>query len=327
MKKVLSMVVALVLLLSAFGCAMAATKEVKFGVCMQGISDWSQVMREAAEALCAERGWTPVIVNAENDAQKQIDGVNSLIAQGVDAIWIHVVDPVAIASTIKDALAAGIMVNVSQTCREYVGEHEGMYYYTYDHEYAGALCAKVLGEKLGGKGKVLIISGTAGASNTTLRSKGFHEYLEANFPDIEIINEIDVKWDRATALSTTEDTLMANPDLGGIFAMGEDILWGACEAIADAGMTGQVAIAGIDCSTKTVQMIMDGEVTGAVSCRPSDGPYCTVKLYECYSGQAAWEDIGIRQLNETTYGNDLSLMTIDNANFADADYVVPGYGD
>jgi len=324
MKKIVAILA--ILAIMVLSVTALAEEPVKMGVCMQGISDWQQVMRTTTEQLCAERGWECIVVNAENDAQKQIDGINSLIAQGVDCMWIHVVEPAAIASAIQDALNAGIMVNVSQTCREFVGEHDGMFYYTYDHEYAGALCAKAIAEKMGGKGKVLMLSGTTGASNTTLRSKGFRAHMAENYPEIEIINEIDVDWDRATAMSTTEDVLIANPDLGGIFCMGEDIMWGCTEALANLGMSGQIAVSNIDCSTKTVQMIMDGEVTGAATCAPGDGPICTIRLYECYSGMTDWADIGIRQLDEITFGNDLLLMTVENADFAKADYVVEGYG-
>ena len=83
-------------------------------------------------------------------------------------------------------------------------------------------------------GKVAIIAGTAGAMNTNHRTQGFVEYMEENCPDIEIINTINCDWDQILAMSATEDLIASNPDLAGVFAMGEDLIVGAREAVTDA---------------------------------------------------------------------------------------------
>ena len=84
----------------------------------------------------------------------------------------------------------------------------------------GHMSAQWMVEKLGGKGKVAIITGQLGASNLNERIDGVKEALAA-YPDIEIVAVEGTEDDLAKAVSVTEAILRGNPDLAGIFGMSQ----------------------------------------------------------------------------------------------------------
>ena len=61
-------------------------------------------------------------------------------------------------------------------------------------------------ETLGDKGgKVAIVEGTAGTSAATLRTEGFEEAVKGS--NIEVVTKLSADFDKAKAMSITEDIL------------------------------------------------------------------------------------------------------------------------
>ena len=79
------------------------------------------------------------------------------------------------------------------------------------HVNAGIMGGKYLAEKLGGKGKVAILT-FPGQSHLELRIDGY-EQVFADYPDIEIVAMGDTRSDPETAASAASAILQANPDL------------------------------------------------------------------------------------------------------------------
>lgn len=291
--------------------AEAPAEEILVATIMQTNNDWAAVLAKGGEETAAKYGWKHITMNPEGDIQKQIDCVESCISQGVDAMFVHTVDSVAIADTLKKALDAGIYVFVQNDMVDTLSGYENAYFAAYNHVAAAEEAAKKLIDAIEGAGKVGIIAGIAGADNTMQRTNGFTDYVTANYPEIEIVNTINCDWDRALAMSAAEDMITANPDLKGIFVMGEDMAWGVVDAVENSGK--DIQIVAMDASSTTVQMIMDGRIYATVGCPPKS-----------FSGTGF--DVYKQILDGVTFDSheyDVSFPVVDaeNASFDLADYI------
>ena len=153
--------------------AASSNGDVKFATIMVTNNDWAMKLAEGGEEACAKYGYEHIVMNSENDIQKQTDLVQSCISQGVTGLYIQTVDSQAIAPILKKAAEAGIYVFTMTDMEEALNSYDNCFFADYDHKTAGANCADAVAEALDGKGKVGIIAGLAGADNTTQRSAGF----------------------------------------------------------------------------------------------------------------------------------------------------------
>lgn len=324
MKKALLLVLSLMLLISMTGLAGAESHSEKkvFATILQTNTDWNMALATHCQKICDEYGWEQIVMTAEGDIQKMIDLVQSAISQKVDGMFIHSLDDNALTPYVASAIDNGIYVFMSTTgVPELIGDsyvNSGkLYCDNYDHITAAKLAAEAMANAIDGKGKVAILAGTAGAMNTNQRTQGFVDYMQENCPDIEIVNTINVDWDQILAMSTTEDLLASNPDLAGVYAMGEDIMVGAVEAVKDAGASTKVV--GIDASTKIVQMVLDGDIAAVVNCRPSAAASGCVIMKRLMNGEPIDNIDGI-VVDGIVYGEAPVCFTKDNASLDQVDY-------
>ncbi len=96
-----------------------------------------------------------------------------------------------------------------------------------------------MADAIGGAGKVGVITGFFAVEAHELRRQGFEDYLAANYPDIEIVGEVENTDQGDIAYTQAQDFMTANPDLAGIYVTAGGP-FGAAAAVEDAGKTGEV---------------------------------------------------------------------------------------
>ena len=173
-----------------------------------------------------------IMTQSDNDAQKQISNLQSMIARGVDAIIVTPISPEGIAPVLEQAHNAGITVVLNAS-----GAESDSYdsYVNVDDEEFGAAGAEWLVDKLGGSGRVIAINGIAGVPTSDLRFAGAEAVFAEN-PDIDVVATIDGGWDQATTKTAVESALAANPDIDGVWSQGGSMTLGAIEAFEAAGV-------------------------------------------------------------------------------------------
>lgn len=225
-------------------------------------SDYCKAEQAGAEALAAELGIEHITLNANSNAQTEVDAIQSAISQGVDGMFIHDIDITALGPAVQAALDAGIQVSCASTIREYLDEdyvnHELLFPIFWDEKDMGLQIGNMLVEKMEGDTKVLIISAQAGNNASNQRIAGFEEAI-AGHDEIEVVNTVACDYDRALALTATEDALTANPDISCIFSVGEEMTWGVVEALENIGRD-DILIGTADGSKTTMQMCIDGKI-------------------------------------------------------------------
>lgn len=272
MKKLLSILLCLVLLAS-LSCAFAEDT-VKWGTSVVGMNDYTNCVLSGAKDLCEEYGWEAYEYSAEMDVQKQVNGIESAIASGLDGMFVQDMDFVSVAPILKKALDAGMLISVPITFRDYMDEyadHENIYYVYWDEEELGYLLASKLFENMeeAGLTEVYVIAGTQGRVVVHNRVAGFERALTEH-PSINMIginyHEND---DPNLAKATAEDVLVSNPEVQAFFSINENMAWSVYDACEDADRT-DIFIAACDYSNITRQMIADGKL----NCAGIDGaPY------------------------------------------------------
>ena len=122
-----------------------------------------------------------IITNGENNASKQVADVESLIAQGIKTLIISPVTADALTPVVKQAMDAGIpVVTLDRKVNTDVTLHIGA-----DNKLIGKTAGKFVCKTLGGKGNVVEIQGTAGASATVDRHDVFVATIDEGMPGRE----------------------------------------------------------------------------------------------------------------------------------------------
>ena len=167
-----------------------------------------------------------VYTQSDNQVQKQISNIQSMISRQVDAIIMTPISPSATVPVIKQAEAAGIpviLLSAEADTEDYTA------LVTVDQEKFGAAGAEWLVEALGGKGKIYALNGIAGISTDTLRFNGAKEVFKQH-PGIEIVADAHASWDEAQAKRAVSNMLSSHPQVDGVWSQGGAMTLGAIQA-------------------------------------------------------------------------------------------------
>ena len=211
---------------------------------------------------------------AETEYARQIQIIDSMVAQRVDAIAIAPTERKALVAPIDRAVAAGIPVTVFDSGLEstnYVS------YVATDNLEAGRIGARKLAELIGRKGQVGIVMNAPGSASTMDREQGFTETMGKEFPNIRIIAQQYGMSDRARARAAAENILTAHPDIDGLFASAEPSSTGAASAINARNLSEKVVLIAFDSSDSMVEDLKAGVIDAMVVQDPQRMGYEAVK--------------------------------------------------
>ena len=154
-------------------------------------------------------------VSADYDLSKQFSQIDNFISSKVDLLLINAVDPSAMASAIKKARDAGIVVVAVDVDAKGVNATVQT-----DNVEAGKLACQYLVDKLSGKGNVIIQNGPQ-VTAVTDRVKGCKAALAAA-PDIKVLSDDqDGKGSREGGLNVMQGYLTRFPKIDGLFAIND----------------------------------------------------------------------------------------------------------
>lgn len=151
--------------------------------------------------------------NSQNKVENLVANVQSLQGQGAKAIVMAPQDTGAIATTLQRLEQQKIPVVTVDTRPD-----NGKVYMVVraDNKAYGEKACKFLGDKLGGKGKVVEFQGALSSVNGRDRSEAFAACMKQNYPDITVFEE-PTDWEGAKASSALQTRLNQHPDIKGIY--------------------------------------------------------------------------------------------------------------
>ncbi|GAA2462111.1 substrate-binding domain-containing protein [Streptomyces mauvecolor] len=222
-------------------------------------------MKAGAQAEAKAEGIDLTVTDAQNDASQQANQIQNFTSSGMKSIIVNPVDSDAVGPSVRGANQADIPVVAADRG---VNKAETATLVASDNVAGGRLAAQTLAEKLGGKGKIAILQGTAGTSASRERGAGFAEGLKA-YPGIEVAARQPADFDRTKALDVMTNLLQSHPDITGAFAENDEMALGAVKALgAKAGSS--VAVVGFDGTPDGIKAVEAGTLYASVAQQPAE---------------------------------------------------------
>jgi ribose transport system substrate-binding protein len=207
-----------------------------------------QSIRDEVEA----NGDKLITMDPAMDVAKQINQIEDLITQGIDAIFLNPVDwegirPALVA--LKEADIPIINFDTEVKDMEYVTAYAGS-----DNKNAGYVCGVDLVKRFPNGGNIVVLdSPTMNSIND--RIAGFMEAIEGK--GFTIVAQQDAKGDLPTSMRITEDILQAHSDIVAIMGGNDPTALGALAACKAANRP-EILIYGVDGSPEAKAEIASG---------------------------------------------------------------------
>ena len=231
-------------------------------------------MADAIEAKGEELG-VEIVLQApekETDAEKQMQIIENLITQQVDAILLTPNGSTEMAPAAKKCNDAGIPIVIVDTRLDAAAlEENGATTASFigsDNYFGGQLAAEEM-KKAIGEGKVAILEGIGGQESSVNRVSGFTDKAE-ELGGLDIVASQPADWDQEKGYTVFQNILQANPDINGLFAANDMMALGAVKAIEDAGLEGKITVIGFDATDDAKEAIKAGKMLGSIAQSPAD---------------------------------------------------------
>nr|WP_202474512.1 substrate-binding domain-containing protein [Streptomyces sp. SID5466] len=222
-------------------------------------------MKEGAQAEAEKAGIDLTVTDAQNDASQQANQLQNFTSSGVSSIIVNPVDSDAVGPGVRTANKADIPVIAADRG---VNKADTATLVASDNVAGGKLAADALADKLGGKGSIVILQGTAGTSASRERGAGFAEGLKA-YPDIKVVAKQPADFDRTKGLDVMTNLIQSHPGVTGVFAENDEMALGAAKALGSkAGKS--VSVVGFDGTPDGLKAVEAGTLYASVAQQPAE---------------------------------------------------------
>ncbi|WP_372921428.1 rhamnose ABC transporter substrate-binding protein [Roseovarius sp.] len=258
---------------------------------------------EGAQEAAEELGNVELIYTGPTDttAEGQIEVINSLIAQGVDAIAISANDPDAVAPALERAMQRGIAViswdsGVAESGRM-------MHLNPSSNELIGNMIIKLAADNLPDGGQVAILSASATATNQNIWIEEMNKVM-GNYPDIEVVATVYGDDLADKSYREAQGLMQSYPDLDAIIAPTSVGIVAAAQAVEDAGKAGEINVTGLGLPSEMAGAIESGASESFAIWNPIDLGYSAVMIaHALATGEATAEpgaSISMGRMGEVT---------------------------
>ncbi|WP_415921650.1 rhamnose ABC transporter substrate-binding protein [Tateyamaria sp. SN6-1] len=265
---------------------------------------------EGAEAAAEELGGVEIIYTGPTDttAEGQIEVINSLIAQSVDAIAVSANDTDALVPTLKRAMDRGIAViswdsGVAQ-------EGRMVHLNPSSNALIGNMIIKLAADHLPEGGDVAVLSASATATNQNIWIEEMTKVLP-NYDGINVVGTVYGDDLADKSYREAQGLMQSYPDLDAIIAPTSVGIVAAAQAVADAGKIGQVNVTGLGLPSEMAGAIESGASKSFAIWNPIDLGYSATYIAHALASGAVTAEPGA----EISIGR-VGSITLDDTNAA-----------
>ncbi|MEQ5767250.1 ABC transporter substrate-binding protein [Halomonas sp. H33-56] len=257
---------------------------------MESNNPWRIAETQSFRDIAPECNWQLTVTDAAGSAAKQVADVDSMIAQGVDAIFLPPREEKALIPAVMKARAAGIPVFLVDRIVDDEVAKAGEHYVSFlgsDFIEQGRIAAQWLVDNFEGEqAHIIELEGTTGASSANDRKEGFDAVI-AEQDNMEIIASQSGDFARDTGRQVMETLLQAHPEVNVVYAHNDEMIIGAIQALELAGRTPgeDVLLVSIDGTRDALQAILDGKLGVSVESSPRFGPMACDVLNRYAAGE------------------------------------------
>lgn len=258
---------------------MASAAPTKIGVTVYRYDDnFMSTVRQKIEEVAKKDKNVEVLMNdSQNDQSKQNDQVDVLIAKGVDALAINLVDPAAASTVIQKAKAENIPVvfynkEPSKTDME---SYDKAYYVGTDSKESGVIQGEVIAKhwkanpawdlNKDGVIQYVLLKGEPGHPDAEARTTYVIETLNEKGIKTQELHMDTAMWDAAMAKDKIEAWLSGpnGEKIEVVIANNDGMAMGAVEALKANGRA-KTPVFGVDALAEVLVMVENGDIAGTV---------------------------------------------------------------
>ncbi|MBY6151631.1 rhamnose ABC transporter substrate-binding protein [Vannielia litorea] len=277
---------------------------------------------KGAEEAAAELGNVEIIYTGPTDttAEGQIEVINALIAQGVDAIAISANDPDALVPALKKAQQRGItVISWDSGVAE---EGRSMHLNPSSNPLIGNMIIKLAADHLPDGGQVAVLSASATATNQNIWIEEMNKVLP-DYPGIEVVGTVYGDDLADKSYREAQGLMQSYPDLDAIIAPTSVGIVAAAQAVQDAGKAGEINVTGLGLPSEMAGAIESGASKSFAIWNPIDLGYSATMIAHALASGAATAEPGASipmgrmgevTLDETTSGAMADPFVYDSSN-------------
>jgi len=270
-----------------FAAPAAQAEDVRIALVVKALGiGFFEAAAKGAEEAAEELGDVEIIYTGPTDttAEGQIEVINSLIAQRVDAIAISSNDTDALVPALRRAMQRGITVISWDS--GVAPEGRQMHLNPSSNPLIGNMIIKLAADHLPDGGDVALLSATTTSTNQNIWMEEMTKVLD-NYPGINVVATVygddlaDKSYREATGL------MQSYPDLDAIIAPTSVGIVAAAQAVVDAGKVGEVNVTGLGLPSEMAGAIESGASQSFAIWNPIDLGYsATMLAYELSQNDA-----------------------------------------
>ncbi|SFD16350.1 autoinducer 2 ABC transporter substrate-binding protein [Tropicimonas isoalkanivorans] len=220
---------------------------------------WFDRMRDGVKQFGDDTGHDTWMVGpSQADAAAQVQIIENLIAQGVDAITVVPFSVEAVEPVLKKARDRGIVVIAHEASNiqnaDYILE-------AFDNHAYGAKLMEVLGGYMNGEGQYAATVGSLTSKSQNEWIDGAIAYQEEHFPDMELVTDrLETYDDANTDYNKLKETLTTYPDLKGIVGGPMPTSAGAGRLVAERGLQDKLFFSGTGLVSVAGEYLANGDI-------------------------------------------------------------------
>ena len=244
---------------------------------------------KGAEEAAAELGDVEIIYTGPTDttAEGQIEVINSLIAQKVDAIAISANDQDALVPALKKAMSRGITVISWDS--GVAPEGRQMHLNPSSNSLIGNMLVKMAADHLPDGGKVGVLSASATATNQNIWIEEMNKVLP-DYPGISVVSTVYGDDLSDKSYREAEGLMSTHPDLKAIISPTSVGIVAAAQAVTDIEKIGEVNVTGLGLPSEMAAHIESGASQSFAIWNPIDLGYAATMIsYNLAKGEATAE--------------------------------------
>lgn len=244
---------------------------------MESNNPWRIAETKSFQDTADACNWDLITTDAAGSAAKQVADVDSMIAQGIDVLFLPPREEKPLIPAVMRAKSAGIPTFLVDRSVDPNVAKAGEHYVAFlgsDFVDQGRRVAEWTLENFDGdQGTIIQLEGTTGSSPANDRKKGFDDVM-AQHDNMTIVASQSGDFARDLGRQVMETLLQAHPDVNIVYAHNDEMAIGAIQALELAGRKPgeDVLVVSIDGTRDALQAIIDGKMGVTVESSPFFGP-------------------------------------------------------
>ena len=208
---------------------------------------------------------------AEANPTSQVSYIQTAAQQQVDALVVSANDPSAICDALEEASSVGTKIvtfdsDTDPECRDlFINQSSA--------ELIAQAQVDLIAEQIGGEGEIAFLSAAANATNQNAWIEMMNAELDANHPDIEVVDTVYGDDDDQKSFDQTAALLQTHPDLAGIVSPTTVGIAAAARYLSTSEYQGEVALTGLGTPNQMREYVTDGTVTAFALWNPEELGY------------------------------------------------------